>query len=690
MSTNPALTTFRNIGIAAHIDAGKTTTTERILFYTGASHRMGNVDDGTTVTDFEKQEQQRGITIYSAAVSCPWQGHTINLIDTPGHVDFTAEVERSLRVLDGMVAVFDAKEGVEAQSETVWRQGNKYNVSRICFINKMDKIGADFHASVESIRTRFDANVVPVQLPIGAENTFEGVIDLMSMQALYFQGADSGSKVQQKDIPDRLKDAAQSARQEMIERICETDDALAERFLSDEEISVADLKKALRAATIANKVRPVLCGSALSYMGVRPLLDAVCDYLPSPLDMPSIHAKTADGKHDKEITNDPKASLVAFVFKIVTEKPVDLYFLRIYSGTMKPNSRVFNPQKGEKENITRLFRMYAKRRDTLDSASAGEIVGVVGPKFALTGHTLCDPNRQVVLETIEFPETVVSQSIEPASSRDRDKLIDALSALAKQDPTFQYRMDEETGQTLISGMGELHLEVLAKRIVDDMNVDVRIGKPRVSYREAVSLSAEVEERFIKEIGGKPQFAVVRLKIEPASEGVDEDQMFRCQVPDGTIAPEFLAAIKTGVKDAALGGPLLGYPMIKWKATLLHAEQNDLDSTDVAFENAARIAFTKAAEQGGPQLMEPIMAVEIRTPDQYFGAINSDLHARRSIITDTDVSGDNRVIQAEVPLAEMFGYTTHLRSLSQGRATASMEPLQYAPVPPQVANSMLAN
>lgn len=686
---NSELATFRNIGIAAHIDAGKTTTTERILFYTGASHRMGNVDDGTTVTDFEKQEQQRGITIYSAAVSCPWKGHTINLIDTPGHVDFTAEVERSLRVLDGMVAVFDAKEGVEAQSETVWRQGNKYKVPRICFINKMDKIGADFSASVESIRKRFDANAVPIQLPIGAENTFEGVIDLMSMKAIRFGGAVDGAKVQESDIPENLTDAVESARQFMIESICETDDTLADRFLSDEEISVADLKKALRAATIANKVRPVLCGSALSYMGVRPLLDAVCDYLPSPLDMPSIHAKTPDGRHERELTNDPKEPLAAFVFKIITEKPVDLYFLRIYSGTMKPNSRVFNPQIGEKENITRLFRMYAKRRDILDSASAGEIVGVVGPKLALTGHTLCDPSRPVVLETIEFPETVVSQSIEPASSRDRDKLIDALTALEKQDPTFRYRMDEETGQTLISGMGELHLEVLAKRIVDDMNVDVRIGKPRVSYREAVSQPAEIEERFIKEIGGKPQFAVVRLRVEPVAEGDATDQSFYNTVPDGTINPEFLAAIESGVNDAALGGPLLGYPMIKWKATLLHAEQDEVESTDVAFENAARIAFTKAAEEGQTQLMEPIMAVEIRTPDQYFGAINSDLHARRSMITDTDVSGENRIIQVEVPLAEMFGYTTQLRSLSQGRATASMEPLHYAAVPSQVANAMLA-
>jgi elongation factor G len=689
MNMNPALATFRNIGIAAHIDAGKTTTTERILYYTGASHRMGNVDDGTTVTDFEKQEQQRGITIYSAAVSCPWKGHTINLIDTPGHVDFTAEVERSLRVLDGMVAVFDGKEGVEAQSETVWRQGNKYNVARICFINKMDKVGADFQASVESIRKRFNANAVPVQIPIGAENAFEGLIDLMTMKALFFENAEGGTKIQEREIPSNLCDAAHSARQLMIERICETDETLADRFLSDEEISVADLKKALRAATIANKVRPVLCGSALSYRGVRPLLDAVCDYLPSPLDMPSIHAKTPDGKHKRELSNDPSEPLAALVFKIVTEKPVDLYFLRIYSGTMKPNSRVFNPQTGEKENITRLFRMYAKRRDILDSAGAGEIVGVVGPKLALTGHTLCDPNRQVVLETIEFPETVVSQSIEPSSSRDRDKLIDALAALAKQDPTFRYRMDLETGQTIISGMGELHLEVLAKRIVDDMNVDVRIGKPRVSYREAVSRPAEIEERFIKEIGGKPQFAVVRLRVEPVGDVDESVKSFHNTVPSGTIDAEFLAAIETGVRDAALGGPLLGYPMIKWKATLLHAEQNESESTDVAFENAARIAFSKAAEEGRTQLMEPIMAVEIRTPDQYFGAITSDLHARRSIITDTEISGDNRVIQAEVPLAEMFGYTTQLRSLSQGRATASMEPLHYAAVPTQVSNAMLA-
>ncbi|NOX59643.1 MAG: elongation factor G [Planctomycetes bacterium] len=683
------LSTFRNIGIAAHIDAGKTTSTERILFYTGASHRVGEVDDGTTVTDFDKQEQQRGITIYSAAVSCPWKGYTINLIDTPGHVDFTAEVERSLRVLDGMVAVFDAKEGVEAQSETVWRQGDKYAVPRICFINKMDKAGADFEASVRSIEERFGVNVIPVQIPIGREIEFEGMVDLIAMKALYFEGADGGSKIQVREIPADLLSDAQVARAELVEKICETDDQLAERFLADEEIPNDELVAGLRAATIANELCPVLCGSALSFRGIRPLLDAVCDYLPSPLDMPSFSAKSPDGKREMEIANDPSQPLAALVFKIISEKPVDLYFLRIYSGTMKPNSRIFNPQTGEKENITRLFRMYAKRRDILESAGAGEIVGVVGPKIALTGHTLCDPNRPVVLEPIEFPDTVVAQSIEPASSRDREKLFDALGALAKQDPTFRFRTDEETGQTIISGMGELHLEVLAKRIVDDLNVDVRIGKPRVSYREAVSRPAEVEERLIKELGGKSQFAAVRLRLEPAEGDDDSQDVFQSSVPPGTIDDVFLAAIKTGVTDAALGGPLLGYPMINWKATLLHAEQHETDSTEVAFEIAAGMAFTRAAEEGHTTLMEPIMAVEIRTPDQYFGAINADLHARRSIITDTDISGKDRVIQVEVPLAEMFGYTTQLRSLSQGRATASMEPLRYAAVPSQVANTMLA-
>jgi elongation factor G len=681
------LPTVRNIGIAAHIDAGKTTTTERILYYTGASYKMGEVDDGTTITDFDAEEQKRGITIYSAAVTCPWKGHTINLIDTPGHVDFTAEVERSLRVLDGMVAVFDAKEGVEAQSETVWRQGDKYNVPRLCFINKMDKAGADFEASLESIVERLGAYPAPVQIPIGAESSFEGVVDLLERKAIYYDETALGAKFEVREIPAPLQGPAEAARALLVERICETDEALTERFVTEQEIPVADLKRGLRKATIANVLRPVLCGSSLRHIGVQQLLDAVCDYLPSPLDVPPVHAISVD-KHEEQvlIRTNPDDPFVGLAFKIVAEKPVDIYFVRIYSGRLKPNSRVLNANTGEKENVTRVLRVYAKRREVIDVAEAGDIVAIIGPKTALTGHTLCATNRPVKLETIDFPETVVSQSIEPVSSRDRDKLTDALTALMKQDPTFRYRMDEETGQTLISGMGELHLEILAKRITDDMNVPVRIGKPRVSYRESVTTAAEAEGRFVRELGGKQHFAVVRVRIEPLSGGTSHEHVFRSALSFGVLSDAFMHAVQNGVQDSALSGPLLGYPLINWRATLIGAEQHPTDSSEIAFENAARLAFNKAAEAGSAVLMEPIMAVEIRTPDDYFGTINADLSSRRAIITDTELKGKYRLIKAQVPLAEMFGYTTHLRSLSQGRASASMEPLHYAAAPSRAQSS----
>jgi len=688
---NVDLSKVRNIGIAAHIDAGKTTTTERILFYTGASHKMGEVDDGTTITDFDAEEQKRGITIYSAAVTCPWKGHTINLIDTPGHVDFTAEVERSLRVLDGAIAVFDAKEGVEAQSETVWRQADKYHVPRLCFINKMDKAGADFESSVKSIAQRLHAAPVCVQIPIGAENDFEGIIDLLQMKAIYFDEAQLGAKFEVRDIPENMREQVAAVRARLIERVCESDEKLTEKFLAEEPISVAELQAALRRGTIRNHLHPVLCGSSLKHVGVQQLLDAVCDYLPAPVDLPPVKAASAAEKGGEVLVkSDPNGPFVGLVFKIVAEKPVDLHYLRIYSGRIKPNSRMLNPATGDKENVTRLMRVYAKRRETLDVAEAGDIIAITGPKETLTGHTLCAPNAPVLLEDIEFPATVIAQSIEPSSSRDRDKLIEALDALTKQDPTFRYRMDIETGQTLIMGMGELHLEVLTKRITGDMNVAVRIGKPRVSYREAVSGPARGEGRFARELGGKSHFAGVRLRLEPARRGGEETAEFVSMLAPGVISKEFLQAIRTGVFDAALSGPLLGYPMIDWRVVLEDVEQNETDSTVVAFENAARLAFNKAAESGGPVLMEPIMAVEVRTPDEYFGAINADLQARRALITNTELRGNSRIITVEAPLAEMFGYTTQLRSLSQGRAVASMEPLHYAPAPAALSEKMLSS
>jgi elongation factor G len=553
----------------------------------------------------------------------------------------------------------------------------------------MDKAGADFEASVASIIARLHATPVVLQIPIGAENNFEGLIDLLEMKAIYFDQDDTGAKFSTRDIPEHLLEAAKKARAATVEKICETDEALTELFLGDEAISVAELKRGIRKATINNILRPVLCGSSLKHIGVQQMLDAVCDYLPSPLDMPPVVAISADDKKKEvKLVNDPSAPFAALVFKIVAEKPVDLYFLRIYSGRLKSNSRVINPATGEKENVTRIMRVYAKKREAIDSADAGDIVAVTGPKYALTGHTLCATQQPVLLESIEFPDTVISQSIEPSSSRDRDKLLFAMQALTKQDPTFRFRMDEETGQTLISGMGELHLEVLTKRITDDMGVDVRIGRPRVSYREAVSVAAVGEGRFERDLGGKPQFAVVKLRLEPMPASVEDAESFRSEVPIDTLSRQFLTAIETGVRDTAQSGPLLGYPVIRWRATLLDVEQHETDSSEVAFENAARLAFTRAAEAGKPVLMEPIMALEIRTPDEYFGAINADLNARRALIKDTDVRGAVRIISAEAPLAEMFGYTTQLRSLSQGRAAASMEPLHYAEAPASLAEKML--
>ena len=685
---NADLSAVRNLGIAAHIDAGKTTTTERILYYTGMTHRMGDVDDGTTITDFEEQEQRRGITIYSAAVTCPWKGHTLNLIDTPGHVDFTAEVERSLRVLDGMVAVFDAKEGVEAQSETVWRQADRYHVPRLCFLNKMDKVGADFDNAFRSIVQRLHANPVAVQIPIGAESSFEGIVDLVEMKAVRFPAERLGAKIEADEIPDSLRAEAAHWRARLVEQVAETSDALTEKFLADEPITVEELKAGLRAATIANRLQPVLCGSSLRYMGVQPLLDAVCDYLPSPRDLPPIAGHSPDGKKEVTLTPDPGAPLGALIFKIVADKPLDLYFLRVYSGTLVAGRKLLDANTGTKEAVTRLFRMFAKRREQLDEAVAGDIVAAIGPKEALTGHTLCDARHPVVLETIQFPQTVIVQSIEPKSSKDRDKLAEALRALCRQDPTFRPKIDPETGQTLIQGMGELHLEVQVERLIKDMKVDVHVGRPQASYRETVRTVAEAEGSFIREIGGRSHYGVVRLRVEPVRlNATGETELFRCTAAAPSIRAEYVEAVERGVRGAATVGPVIGYPLIHWKVTVLEMRQHDTDSSDVAFENAGRIAFERGMTAAGPVLLEPIMMVEVTTPDEYFGSINGDLNSRRAVITATDFRGPSRLITAEAPLSEMFGYVTDLRSISQGRATVSMEPLRYAPVPASVLRAM---
>ncbi len=675
------LHSVRNLGIAAHIDAGKTTTTERVLYYTGKTHRMGEVDDGTTTTDFDEEEQKRGITIYSAAVTCPWKNHTINLIDTPGHVDFTAEVERSMRVLDGLVIVFDAREGVEAQSETVWRQADKYQIPRVCFVNKMDRIGADFEHSVSSIQERLSIVPIPIQFPIGASDNFEGLVDLITMRAVYFNAEALGSAQEERDIPESLREQADHMRRELVEAAAEYSEPLMEKYLADEPITPDEIRKALRTATLRRTLTPVLCGSSLKFIGVQRMLDAVCDFLPSPLDVPPVVAHEArNPEKSHEFRSDPKGPLVTLVFKIVAEKPVDLYYMRVYSGTLKPNSRLFNPATGAKENISRIYRMFAKRRDQLDQAVAGDIVAVIGPRDALTGHTLCDQHKPVVLESIEFPDTVISVSVEPRSSRDRDRLFEALKGLQRQDPTLRVTANEETGQTLLSGMGELHLEIMAHRLRDEMNVDVIVGKPRVSYRETVGGVGEVVGEFVRQIGGKTHSASVRLRIEPRKHisGKANFEITK-SLPTDAILPEFAKAVEVGISEAAQSGVLGGYPVIDWKATVVGAVQHETDSSEVAFENAARNAFYEAMKAAGPVLLQPIMKVEIVSSDDYFGAIMGDLNSRNAIVRNTELHGENRVIQADVPLSQMFGYVTVLRSLSQGRATCTMEPSHYAPV-----------
>lgn len=680
----------RNLGIAAHIDAGKTTTTERVLYYTGKTHRMGEVDEGTTITDFDQEEQQRGITIYSAAVSCPWRDHTINLIDTPGHVDFTAEVERSLRVLDGAVVVFDAKEGVEAQSETVWRQANRYKVPRLCFINKMDKVGADFAASFRSIREKLQANPVAVQIPIGSDNYFEGLIDLVEMTAFYYQSKQMDTKPQERPIPPELEEVARRARHTLEEQVADVSEEVMEKFIHDEPVENELLRAGLRAGTIGNQLQPVFCGSALAYIGIQKLLDGVLDYLPSPLEVPPIVGHDP-AKPEKEIPcpTDPKAPLAAYAFKIVADKPMDLYFVRVYSGTLKSGSRVFNPARGKKENISRMFRVFAKRREQIDAAEAGDIVAVLGMRETLTGDTLCDAKKPVLLEAIEFPETVISMSIEPKSSADKDRLEEALAKLARENPTFKYSVNAETGQTIISGMGELHLQVLVNRLRRDMHVDAKVGKPRVSYRETVSAVAEREEEFNRPISGKEAYAKVKLRIEPYTPPPGKPHVaFANAVSVESPAYAYVKAVEAAVLDAAQTGVLAGYPMMNLKVTLVDAQAHEATSSELAFEAAARIAFDRVASVASPALMEPIMKVQVITPESYFGGVSGDLSRRRAVVTDSSIRGDRRVIDAQVPLREMFGYATELRSLTAGRGSWTMEPSHYEIVPRQLADSIL--
>lgn len=691
MAGDDALRSIRNIGIMAHIDAGKTTVTERILFYAGKTYKMGEVHEGTAVMDYLEEEQERGITITSAATTFNWLDHTVNLIDTPGHVDFTAEVERSLRVLDGAVAVFDAKEGVEAQSETVWRQADKYHVPRLCFINKMDKAGADFNYSLNSIATRLPSHPVAIQIPIGTEDTFDGLIDLIDMKRVTWTAEKLGATYEESVIPEELREEAEQARHDLIEKVAEVDEALMEKYLHDEPISNDELIAAIRKGTCENKLHPVLLGSALKYQGIQRLLDAVVRYLPSPLEVKP--AEAHDAKNPEKIISlecDPNGPLAALVFKVSSDQHGDLCFARIYSGTLEAGSRVYNPDRKKKEIVSRIWQMHAKERIRQDSARAGDIVAVVGVKDSWTGDTLCEIKKPMILEHIQFPETVISMAIEPRSSADKDKLANALQMLKREDPTFNASMDDETGQTIIAGMGELHLEIIKNRLLRDLKIDVNVGRPRVSYRETVNGTGKAEGRFIRQTGGRGQFAVVMLQVEPYEPGEDkENVVFESKITGGAISEEYIESVRTGVTDAARSGAFSGYPVINIKITLLDGQEHTEDSSDIAFENAAMLAFRDAVQQAGPILLEPIMSLQVSTPDEFFGTVIGDLNGRRGVVVDSDMRGQNRIINAEVPLAEMFGYATALRSLTQGRAApTNFEPLRYDQVPSHLTDNIL--
>ncbi len=688
------LTKLRNIGIMAHIDAGKTTVTERVLYYSGKIYKMGEVHDGTAVMDFMVEEQQRGITITSAATRCPWNGFEINLIDTPGHVDFTAEVERSLRVLDGAVAVFDASEGVQAQSETVWRQGQKYGLPCICFMNKMDKVGADFEMSMESIRDKLLANPVAVHIPIGAESDFKGLIDLVSMKAVFYEEDGLGAKFNEQEIPAHLHDEATHWRSEMIEAAAEFDDDLMEAFIHDEPIEASSIVSAIRKGTLAGKINPVFVGSALKNIGVQRLLDGVISYLPSPLDRPTIIGHKPDDK-DKEIdiVCDRSKPLVAVAFKITGDKHGDLYFLRIYQGLLNGGSRVLNSNRSRRENITRIFEMHANSRNILDSAGAGDIVAVVGLKDTLTGDTICDTKSPVVLESITFPETVINMSIEPRTAADRVKLSDALAMLRREDPTFECKYDKETGQTIIGGMGELHLEILQHKLIRDIGVDVRVGKPKVAYKEAINSAAEAEGKFVRQTGGRGQYGHVVIKIEPL---LDEDGHhcreieFVNAVTSGAVPKEYIPAVEKGVREGLSSGVLASYPIVGVKVTLLDGSFHSVDSSEIAFEQAGAIAVNEAIKKSVPILLEPVMRVQAVVPDANYGAIQGSLISKRGTITDTHLHGNMRVIDANIPLAEMFGYSSEIRGLTAGRGNFSMEPLRYEKVPEQISEKILSS
>ena len=689
MARQAPLERYRNIGIIAHIDAGKTTTTERVLFYTGRTHRLGSVDEGTTVTDWMDQERERGITIVSAAVTAAWRDTIINVIDTPGHIDFTAEVQRCLRVLDGGVVVFDAVQGVEPQSETVWRQADRYGVPRICFVNKMDRVGASYDRTIDMVRQRLGANAIPIQMPVGVESDFMGVIDLLAERAMIWTD-DVGAAPEEVEIPADLKREASERRARMVEQICETDDDLTHQYLEGKTPATDELRRALRAATIAGKATPVLCGSSLRNKGVQPLLDAVIDYLPSPADIPPVIG-TKPGEPETQVTRpaEDTAPLSALVFKIVSDPYVGrLAYFRVYSGTITQGSMVYNSTKSKRERVGRLIRMYADRREDITEVVAGDIAAVLGMKETFTGDTLSDAANPIRLETISFPEPVVFLAIEPKSTADQDRMGEALRKLAEEDPTFRVSGDENTGQTVISGMGELHLEVLVDRMLREFKVQAKIGRPRVAYRESISRPVPKSEyRYIKQTGGHGQYGHVVLRLEPGapSSGV----VFENKVVGGKIPKEFIPAVEKGVREAAEGGVLAGYPVTDVAVYLTDGSSHDVDSSEMAFKMAGSLGFKQAVHQGGPVLLEPIMRIETVVPVDFVGDVTGDMAARRAEVTGIELRpGNAQAILAMVPLAEMFGYATDLRSMTQGRGAFTMEFDHYAAVSETAAKAVL--
>jgi len=679
---------YRNIGIIAHIDAGKTTTTERILFYTGKTYRIGSVDDGTTVTDWMEQERERGITIVSAAVSAEWKGYQVNIIDTPGHIDFTAEVQRSLRVLDGGVVIFDAVQGVEPQSETVWRQADRYGVPRICFVNKMDRVGASYERTIESIRERLGANPIAMQIPIGFEATFRGVVDVLEQSAMVWED-DLGKDPKRIEIPAELLAEAQEAHLHLVERIAELDDDLTVKYLEGQTISKEELKAALRRAVIAGKATPVFCGSSLRNKGVQILLDAVIDYLPSPVDMPPVKGVNPDREGEiVELPSDDNAPLSALVFKIVTDPYVGrLAYFRVYSGVLHQGAMVLNSTKGKRERVGRLLRMYADRREDITEVRAGDIGAVLGFKDTFTGDTLCD-NKKVILESISFPEPVISIAIEPKSTADQDKMGDALRKLAEEDPTFRVRSDENTGQTIISGMGELHLDVLVDRMLREFKVQANVGRPRVAYRESITRPVpEVNYKYVKQTGGRGQYGHVVISLEPGERG--SGIVFENKIVGGVIPKEYIPAVEKGIREAAESGVLAGYPVVDMKIVLFDGSFHEVDSSEMAFKLAASMAFKEGVQKGAPVLLEPMMKVEVVVPEEYLGDIIGQINSRRGSVLGMEVRpGNAQAVRGMVPLAEMFGYATELRSATQGRGVFSMEFDHYQPVSEAVAQDIL--